>query len=1217
MNLCSRADIVKLLDELGEDLLDAIAGMTGYYQEKIIPDNDAHGSIRTETADSPSELHDSTTDIQFREQRIPLSFLIAKKYTPRQESAKQEKPVSMHTDFTEDELKNRTLGKNGERVPESPPLSPWPRLERRVAKLLREEFSSRTIDIEKLVTSLSRGKIPQTIPHIKFHRWPKKLSVVVDRSRRLTPFWNDQEIVLERCRQRIGDNNVDEYWTYDGNPYPIPMGITRKRNKMLCSCHGATVLVLGDCGALADDRYLKDQWCELSSLLQKCVVKCFALNPAPFYRIDSSIMHHWKTVLWEELRCNDKDDKSVNRSEKVRRLLGLISPAVRVEPGLLRSIRRLLPVDMADSGTEADVWSDPALSSGSSVALTIDPASQKRLRAEFDREKEWVRIEVMKTIRKWRLHLPKEIWAEEILGRKHEEQNCFCEDIPEAREYMRKMTFLVRSTIDGTGTIPAGGILDYWNGYQTRTMYMSNLWNPDDEKLGRQLHRTWKAFNGDKNQMVSPGNVDLSDDSMFGSAGERRFWQVWQTGTDIEIGEASNSEEFHGSPVCILSATRPNINIVDPNRSTTGFFGTVSNEKKTVFPYTRNFRIETDKEKVDFGKIIKPEWAEEIGRDEYGLYVDIEVKNVRQRMRWINPGHFLMGSPEGEKGRYGNEKQHEVILTNGYWLFDTPVTQALWEAVMGNNPSEYKSPKRPVEMVSWKDCKEFITKINEMIPHLLLRLPTEAEWEHACRAGSTAATYAGDMKILGGRNAPVLDTIAWYGGNSGVDFELENGYYTFDWKEKQYNHIKAGTHPVTQKQPNRWGLFDMIGNVWEWCEDWYEKEYPDTQQTDPQGPEYGDYRVLRSGSWFNSARSCRSASRYYREQGSRNDTIGFRLSRGQEQVEQEVVCDGQAEGTEGGQAQRPEALEIQIPEILKYRWHKEYGQDEYGIWLDFAYKDAVQRMRCIKPGRFTMGAPENEPKRENEEIPHNVMLTQGYWLADTACTQELWEVVMGSNPSNFIGAQRPVETVSWDDCREFLQRINSIPELSGIGLRLPTEAQWEYACRAGTITPFSFGENITTVQVNYDGNYPYVDGENGLYRQETVKVKSLPPNAWGLYGMHGNVWEWCNDWYGDYTKKPITDPQGPENGVLRVLRGGSWFDDARHCRSACRDYYEPSDRFDYIGFRLSRGQRAQVAEQVEALVTGSRRGPKAVWHDATSPEKKKKGVSGIFKKRKK
>lgn len=173
---------------------------------------------------------------------------------------------------------------------------------------------------------------------------------------------------------------------------------------------------------------------------------------------------------------------------------------------------------------------------------------------------------------------------------------------------------------------------------------------------------------------------------------------------------------------------------------------------------------------------------------------------------------------------------------------------------------------------------------------------------------------------------------------------------------------------------------------------------------------------------------------------------------------------------------------------------------------------------------------------------------------------------MGANPSKFKGQQLPVENVSWNDCQEFLKKINEmIPDLN---LRLPTEAEWEYACRAGTTTPFSFGENITPEQVNYDGNYPYADGKEGQYREKTVEVKSLPANPWGLYEMHGNVWEWCSDWYGYYPSESAVDPIGPDKGEFRVLRGGSWIDNGGIVRSAYRDRFEPSSRVDFIGFRL-------------------------------------------------
>jgi formylglycine-generating enzyme len=220
-----------------------------------------------------------------------------------------------------------------------------------------------------------------------------------------------------------------------------------------------------------------------------------------------------------------------------------------------------------------------------------------------------------------------------------------------------------------------------------------------------------------------------------------------------------------------------------------------------------------------------------------------------------------------------------------------------------------------------------------------------------------------------------------------------------------------------------------------------------------------------------------------------------------------------------------------------------------------------------------MGSPADEPERWDGEGPqHEVTISQGFWLGETPVTQALWEAVMGENPSGFKGPERPVENVSWDDTQEFLQRINS--ERDDLGLRLPSEAEWEYACRAGTTTPFSFGDNITPEQVNYNGEYPYPGGSKGLNRGETVEVKALPANPWGLYQMHGNVWEWCRDWYGKYPAGPVTDPQGPPEGAYRVLRGGSWIYYAGWCRSAYRYWLEPDYR-DYSGFRLARGRKAR------------------------------------------
>jgi formylglycine-generating enzyme required for sulfatase activity len=254
----------------------------------------------------------------------------------------------------------------------------------------------------------------------------------------------------------------------------------------------------------------------------------------------------------------------------------------------------------------------------------------------------------------------------------------------------------------------------------------------------------------------------------------------------------------------------------------------------------------------------------------------------------------------------------------------------------------------------------------------------------------------------------------------------------------------------------------------------------------------------------------------------------------------------------------------------KPAWAHGFGKDNYGLYADFKIKGVVQRLRWIMPGEFMMGSPASEPKRGSDEEQHEVILTQGFWLAETACTQALWQAVMRDNPSDFKGEDHPVDSVSWDDVQSFIEKINGdIPEL---GLHLPTEAQWEYACRAGTTTPFHLGKTLTTDQANFDGNYPYNNGPKGEYREKTVPVKTFPCNAWGLYEMHGNVWEWCRDWYGDYPKGSVIDPKGASSGSYRVLRGGSWISYGGLVRSAYRRRSIPSGRSHDIGLRLARGQ---------------------------------------------
>ena len=272
------------------------------------------------------------------------------------------------------------------------------------------------------------------------------------------------------------------------------------------------------------------------------------------------------------------------------------------------------------------------------------------------------------------------------------------------------------------------------------------------------------------------------------------------------------------------------------------------------------------------------------------------------------------------------------------------------------------------------------------------------------------------------------------------------------------------------------------------------------------------------------------------------------------------------------------------PDPFPPPWASAWGDDPCGLWADMEVgKDSsavLQRLRWIEPGQFLMGSPNSEEERfENEGPQHQVTITKGLWLADTACTQALWQAVMGENPSRFHaknkgGPEHPVEQVNWNMIQEFLPKLQAL--LPGCHATLPTEAEWEYACRAGTTTPFSFGDNITPEQVNYDGNHPYAKGKKGKYRERSVPVKDLPANTWGLYQMHGNLWEWCADGLRDYRLEPAVDPGLAEaleplagdKEAPRALRGGNWVGDARGARSASR-VDRPGRRDGGAGFRFA------------------------------------------------
>jgi formylglycine-generating enzyme required for sulfatase activity len=439
---------------------------------------------------------------------------------------------------------------------------------------------------------------------------------------------------------------------------------------------------------------------------------------------------------------------------------------------------------------------------------------------------------------------------------------------------------------------------------------------------------------------------------------------------------------------------------------------------------------------------------------------------------WIPPGTFQYGCSPGDSECGPAEKQViPVTLLNGFWLGQTPVTQAAYQRIQGKNPSKFKGDKRPVETVSWDDASSYCAATG-------MRLPSEVEWEYAARAGGTASRY-GD-----------INTIAWYSANSGTQ-----------------------THEVGQKRPNQWNLYDMLGNVWEWMAEsnWISgnnvasysglmpRQYP-RQQSD-------QYRDVRGGSWNDAASNVRVSNRQGSIATRAWELYGFR-------------CAGE---TAPGETLAG-TTKINSKDGLTYVW--------------------------IPPGAFRMGCSPADPVCSPwEKPPHTVTISRGFWMGQTLVTQVAYQRVRTTNPSIVQGDKLPVSGETWDEAKAYC---------SAVGMRLPTEAEWEYAARAGT-GQSRYGNlgDIAWYQDN-SGGKPHDVGQK-------------QPNDWKLYDMLGNMWEWTNDWYDAnyYRASPSTDPQGPPSGGDRVQRGGSFWMDYQNMRVSFRLWQQPDGRVDAWSFRCA------------------------------------------------
>ena len=542
--------------------------------------------------------------------------------------------------------------------------------------------------------------------------------------------------------------------------------------------------------------------------------------------------------------------------------------------------------------------------------------------------------------------------------------------------------------------------------------------------------------------------------------------------------------------------------------------------------------------------------------------------------------------PAGEL-RSDDRRQRPVQIAQPFCLGKYEVTQEQWQAVMGNNPSHFKGPKHPVEQVSWDDCQEFVAKLNQRHGSggATFSLPTKAQWEYAARAGSTAKWCFGD-------DDSGLGEYAWYSANS-----------------------RTGTHPVGEKKPNAWDLYDVHGNVTEWCQD-----------------TAGIYRMMRGGGWAQTATFCQVAFPTSCRPGDRRNYLGLRVARtapGRDDPAAPDTLRLVAVGSQSVAAGTPLTVAMSVENPTRWSGKLRYRlvepaplgaridpQDGTFTWTPQAVHVAARHdvtvsvegpagqrdqtrfsVQVVAPsestpkevsidlggavtmelvwipaGEFLMGSSDSDSDARADEKPrHRVRITQPFFLGKYEVTQEQWQAVMGNNPSSYKGPKYPVDNVSWTDCQDFCDTLNAKFGAGGGKFRLPTEAQWEYACRAGSTTKWCFGDDAARL-----GDYAWHRDNSSASRPQPVGQKK--PNAWGLYDVHGSIAEWCADWYDSsyYRNSPSDDPAGPASGFGRVRRDGWWHNAPKEMRSAgYRLALPPGFRNSDTGFRVARDATPQ------------------------------------------
>ena len=719
------------------------------------------------------------------------------------------------SDTVSDAVARRSKG-DMQAMPPLEPFGEWARLWPRLYELIADRVPGRSPDVRAIVRDVSQGRPIESLPRLTIRRWPERLLLWADADEESVLLWPDRNALGARLTPLCGRLRF-------GGPdrwHP-----------------GESVLRLD---AVPEHARAFGVRVESQGGRATALTLCKQRVPG------------WRGSAWTAAASGG------DRTQRAHRLRVMLSAVGVVQPGLLRAVRALLPMSEADVQTELDVWRGPGVARRGVDGLMFTPADAETWRAEFARLPDDLQARIHQTVTDWRAHTPSELkHIESLLWTRLSAATPPLFDPAIARAFLdgvsRKMCGGRSKTLRVFARVASEQLLAFATPDNGLRAAVSRLWFAGHHGMAidvpTQLDATQATAMLDPQEKqrdalrLSEGGIGLGGRKgvvLREVAWAHGAWKVAVNDGPLRQGDPTLRIPLTGREAITLSTGFERIELKTMQRPiwADSMMRDASGLHAEIEAMGLTLQWVVDGE----GRWIGPGG---VGVDEIGVFEDLHIANVPVRFRLIPAGTFMMGSPDDEEGRYSDEgPQHEVSLTEPFWLAEAAVTQALWKAVTGENPSRFKGADRPVERVSWDDVRQFIDKVEQSHPGFALQLPTEAQWEYACRAGTTTARYG------------ELDAVAWHSGNSGAE-----------------------THPVKQKQPNAWGLYDMLGNVYEWCADW-KGSYQPGAVTNPTGPEEGSARVRRGGSWAVSARRVRVAFRNGDPPGIRHVYLGVRLSRG-------------------------------------------------------------------------------------------------------------------------------------------------------------------------------------------------------------------------------------------------------------------------------------------------------------------------------------------------